>query len=217
MKARREKANDELIEKVIEFQRIVKHKDDLLRVIIPTTAQGFQQLAVETIIEDAPTYIAYARKPRLGPHGTISVDHTFKTAKCVRVDKNKPFVAVCTATNEYGEVLAQCFVFDLSMAAITPMLRELANRLVAGDHSLLEKPTILYIDNCCSHGEKFKQALAPLNVIVKLDLFHWVKRWTHRLQIDRHASGAEFLKQMRNIVWARNADGHILIRDGATL
>jgi hypothetical protein len=198
---------------VEELQQIIERKDAILKSAIPNHAQAFQKLIVDIINEDAIAFAVFASKVSLGPLRILRLDHTFRLGSSVRIDGEAPFAAVCSVTNEYGEVLAQSFVFDLSTKAITPMLEALAKRLVAQDPSLKHKMSVLYIDNCCSHRAGFTKALQPLNIIVKLDLYHWIKRFTAAMQFERHACGVEFLSQIRGIIWKKNESlGFVTIR-----
>ena len=136
----------------------------------------------------------------------LSADHTFKLAKAVRVDgKTRPFSAVFTIMNSDNEVVMQKFVKDLSFASIAPCFNALDKRLTEQLPQLAaaDAPNIpFYIDNCCQYKKLILENMPRLRskITVKLDLFHWLRRWTKRVKLNS-PDGQALYANIRNIIY----------------
>ena len=143
----------------------------------------------------------------------LSADHTFKLAKSVRVNgKTRPFSAVFTVMNDDQEVVLQKFVHDQSFASIQKCVQTLDARLKKQDPSLGD-PTgaaiPFYIDNCCQFRRLILESMPSVGrrVTIKLDLFHWIRRWTRKVKLNT-PEGVFMMSRIREIT--RNGKANVI-------
>ena len=135
----------------------------------------------------------------------LSADHTFKMAKAIRALKSRPYAAVFTVMNSDNEVVIQKLVRDLSFASIKSCFQQLEQRLIdmsAGINSPSAPNIPFYIDNCCSYKNLILEAMPRLKnkIVIKLDLFHWLRRWTRRVKLST-PEGKYVMSRIRSIIY----------------
>lgn len=185
-----------LDEHIPQFFEKQKHALRILDAALPDVA-AFRDVATQFVIAREKFYIEIAEGVTIGPSQYLSGDHTFKFAQSLREGDVRPYPAIFTIVNEYNEVVAQVFVRDGSGATIQPALRALQQRLI-GLHgeSICNLPIYFYIDNCCTYGNKIKEGLNKLNIVIKLDLYHWMARWDRALKLHSFPEGVVLRRQI---------------------
>lgn len=122
----------------------------------------------------------------------LKIDFNYKLVHKVRVWTKKgqsfvPFKCLVTIQNEDGlTVFWKALKHSESFTEIAEDMRRLRLRLnrnraasispvVVADDDLEESVKVIYVDNCC----QVRQSVVLLfpGVLVKLDVFHWLKRW----------------------------------------
>ena len=116
------------------------------------------------------------------PAKVLKIDFNYKLASKVRVYQGPgksfcPYKCIVTVQNEdamtiYWRALKQ----SESITQIQGDLRRLKERLKRISENPEEEPIVLaYVDNCCTVEGKIKEVFPQAEV--KLDPFHWLKRW----------------------------------------
>jgi hypothetical protein len=84
---------------------------------------------------------------------------------------------------------------DESMSEMQVHLRQIKKRL-----QRQQKPTkiVIYVDNCCIVREKILEVWP--DAIVKLDIFHWLKRWNQILKQPHSLEAGVFRALMSKVV-----------------
>jgi hypothetical protein len=113
------------------------------------------------------------------------MDHTFRIAKYIRQDGDRPFGALWSCMNEYGEIQSQVFTVGTKFDDYKPSLERLVERL---DHV-----AAVYIDNCCQVGDSIKTLLP--DVLIRLDCYHFMDRIL-RLAPKDHVLYKQFAKDL---------------------
>jgi len=118
----------------------------------------------------------------------LSMDTMYKAPKRVTVYVNgKPFcpwVGLTTVMNEHGACIWWGFIKGSeSISEIAPHLKRLKARLdrIQGPDTL----KVIYVDNCCNVRAKLQEIFGN-DVLVCLDIFHWLQRWEDCIR-DRHS------------------------------
>jgi hypothetical protein len=125
----------------------------------------------------------------------ISIDCTVKIANRIYVYIDgthfKPWAGMTAIRNEFNQIIwwGMVTVVD-SYSEIKPHLIALKERLdkIQGPDEL----KVIYVDNCCS-VRKILQDIFGAHVLIKLDVFHWLKRWNDIL-LDPSAKEAWVFK-----------------------
>jgi hypothetical protein len=122
----------------------------------------------------------------------LKIDFNYKLAHKVRVWLKQgqsfvPFKCILTIQNEDGlTVFWKALKHSESFSEISEDLRRLRLRLnrnkaasngnvVVADEHLPESVKVVYVDNCCQVRRSLQSVFG--DVLVKLDVFHWLKRW----------------------------------------
>ncbi len=157
-------------------------------------------------------YMSYMAETDIGPEQCIMGDHTFKTAKSLRMipdgdgQAHRPFEAIFTAFNGRGEPLVQVFCENLSYAIVRPALEDIAKRTADGpfgdDFRAGKRKLVVFVDNCCQYRKLITDTFAQyqIQVIVKLDLFHWLKRWNVNTALLRSTAGKQLFWRLKNLL-----------------
>lgn len=109
----------------------------------------------------------YWNKRMQGTDGKhLSGDHSFKLAKCVLSNRSKPFTAMYTLMNEFGQVVGWWFTTGTGMNELNECLMKLKHR-----YELLgfEGPLSFTTDRCCQDRTSLETTLA-LNSVADPDV-----------------------------------------------
>jgi UDP-2,3-diacylglucosamine pyrophosphatase LpxH len=77
--------------------------------------------------------------------------------------------------------------------------------VVVADNELEESVKVVYLDNCCQVNASIK-AIFGAGVCVKLDVFHWLKRWNDIMYDSKAAHAGIFQGLMSRAVFNAEAD-----------
>lgn len=139
------------------------------------------------------------------------IDNTFKICKRLKIDhplsvsskksSMRPFKSCLTIQNAYGQYLGLHMNFgEGNMVETEPYITALLQRCRDLRAEPDYTPKVVVVDNCCSVREKYKEVLGK-QVLVKLDLFHWLDRWTKCLAVPiGHERRKEFFQDMTDAV-----------------
>lgn len=122
----------------------------------------------------------------------LKIDFNYKLAHKVRVWTSKgesfvPFKCILTIQNEDAlTVFWKALKHSESFSEIAEDLRRLRLRLnrnkaaaeghvIVADDQLPEAVKVVYVDNCCQVRRSINRIF--IDALVKLDVFHWLKRW----------------------------------------
>ena len=101
--------------------------------------------------------------------GTVlAMDHTFETAKCIRLRGEAPFRSHFVVHNEIGEILAAVYTRNESFDTLHNVLSNIASRPGS-------KAMVIYVDNCCTVRSKIQRHFPSAHI--KCDLWHWLHRF----------------------------------------
>lgn len=111
----------------------------------------------------------------------ISFDHTFKIAANIGYVRSDGkwvtlYKSVFIVLNEIGQVLAWQFTSSTAIDEVTPLLKNLHNRL----KDTWLPPRTVFVDNCCQQRQRMRTIFGP-DTLVKLDVFHAIQRITTQL------------------------------------
>jgi hypothetical protein len=132
----------------------------------------------------------------------LKIDYNYKIAKKIRVWTKQgksfsPYKCLVTVQNEDGlTVFWKALKNGESFKEIEPDLKRLRHRMNVNkkDAECLSEDTeavkVVYVDNCCTVHRVLKEIFP--NVVVKLDAFHWLKRWNDVLQEPTSSLGGIF-------------------------
>ncbi|XP_028296831.1 uncharacterized protein LOC114458609 isoform X2 [Gouania willdenowi] len=102
----------------------------------------------------------------------------------------------CTnVANELGQILMSVLTCEESLDKIRPMAEGLMTRYKRAGEA---PPELMYVDRgCCRvHGvsslEQLFREWAECGMMVRLDIFHWIKRFDAAIRTDHHAKYALF-------------------------
>lgn len=125
----------------------------------------------------------------------LKVDHTFKVAKVLVADGHRPFEALWTCINEYGQILTQAFVGTKAFDEIKPAFEKLVHR-----HTVLgaQQPEVIYTDICCQ--ERGQLSMVMKGIKVRLDPFHFLQRFKAVLSAKSDLS-RPFLNALSNAIF----------------
>jgi hypothetical protein len=127
----------------------------------------------------------------MGVRGRIlKCDHTFKMAKIIKVNRDKPFAALFSVMNEFNEIVGFWLASTKKISELRSALEQINARYqdVADD----QKIQVMYTDNCCS-DRKILQEIFGM-ILVKLDVFHLM----NRLKVKKkHRFFASFMKSIQ--------------------
>jgi hypothetical protein len=127
-----------------------------------------------------------------------------------------PYKCIVTAQNEDGlTVFWKALKHTESIAEIAEDLERLRLRLnrnnaasispiVLPDTQLDEAVKVIYVDNCCQVSESLK-GIFP-GVLIKLDVFHWLKRWNDIMFDPKSAHAGIFRGLMSRAIFNVEAD-----------
>ncbi|MFK7809473.1 MAG: Ulp1 family isopeptidase [Saprospiraceae bacterium] len=155
------------------------------------------------------------------PTNFWKVDNTFKICKRLTMahpsckDKRiNPFKSLLTITNAYGQYLGLHMNFgEGNMVEIEPYLRNLLQRCrnLLGDPGYV--PAVIVVDDCCKVRYQYQNALGK-KVLVKLDVFHWLDRWSKCLAVPLgHPRRREFFQMMADAVLCPDNDQFIQLTE----
>jgi hypothetical protein len=111
------------------------------------------------LLEEEAEYHAKKMQSTDGRH--LSGDHSHKLTKCIIADKSKPFAAMYTMMNEYGQVVAWWFTTGTGMAELEESLKRLRCRY---DAHGFDAPQSFTTDRCC-HERAFLERTFGLESI----------------------------------------------------
>jgi hypothetical protein len=148
----------------------------------------------------------------------LKIDFNYKLASKIRVwtgpgQSFTPFKCLVTIQNEDGlTVFWKALKQSESFAEITQdllRLRHRLNRNLAATQPPTEGPTpqavkVVYVDNCCQVCISLKRCFP--GVLVKLDAFHWLKRWSEMLQDPKSGHGGVFRALMSRALFTCGPD-----------
>jgi hypothetical protein len=151
----------------------------------------------------------------------LKIDFNYKLAHKVRVWTKQgtsfvPFKCIVTIQNEDGlTIFWKALKHSESFTEIIEDLRRLCLRLnrnnaaalshaIVADHLLDQSVKVVYVDNCCQVNETVKSIF--LGVLVKLDVFHWLKRWNDIILDPKSAHAGIFRALMSRAVFNVEAD-----------
>jgi hypothetical protein len=99
----------------------------------------------------------------------LKADFTFKITKFVRVENGRPYQALLSIMNEFKQIVYQklCISGENS-ADLEEALKEIADLY----------PELIYSDTCCAEESLYRKYFPTAKV--KLDLFHFLQRFTRR-------------------------------------
>ena len=138
----------------------------------------------------------------------LSMDAEYKMSRRIfvhvgRRGRFRPFKAFSCIRNEYGDVIWwKMLRRPESISEIEADLQLLKERLdrVQGEN----KVSIIYVDNCCNVRKKLEK-LFP-GVLIKLDPFHWIKKWDDVLVDPKSMMAAVFRAALSRAIHAVNHD-----------
>lgn len=145
---------------------------------------------------------------------TLSFDSTYKTAMHTGDDVRSIYLGV----NSFGQVISAAMTPSDSYLAIRPFLQEMADR-DKDDEFTTNGGQIIYTDKCCA-DLKLLQSVFGADVVVKLDAFHYLRRWNTCLKSRNHPQAAEMMvlsKKLRECLFVTKEDGTKSIPDKDTL
>ena len=123
----------------------------------------------------------------------LSCDHTFKVSANIGFWFNKRWVklydTLFIVLNEEGNVLGWKLCKGTKFSSVENVLQLLKDRLVKQG----EKPTIFFLDNCCSWRSKLLKIFP--DVTIKLDPFHAIQRVIRK--IPKKKGCTETIMQLR--------------------
>jgi hypothetical protein len=135
----------------------------------------------------------------------LKIDFNYKIAKKIRVWTKQgqsftPFKCIVTVQNEDGlTVFWKALKHSKSIMEISPDLIRLRERL-NGNLRLKKQPSkfgpheqavkCIYVDNCCSVCHMIRHCFP--GSLIKLDCFHWIKRWTDIMSDPKSAEAGVF-------------------------
>jgi hypothetical protein len=194
-------------------QAVEKHKvvmDKLEKIeatLTPPKAPTILGLVKQLVRESEDHMITYLEEVDCGSIMAFSADHTFKVAKQI---KDKDIAGLFSIWNGDGIPIIQFWCEDLTVKSLKPALEQLKIKIckeLAGKGLVFEEATIPFtIDNCCSFGPQIVQCLSPLNIIIKLDFFHWMARWGRKNALLSHPCGQPFLALVRDVYYTHCGD-----------
>jgi hypothetical protein len=134
----------------------------------------------------------------------LKIDFNYKLASKIRVwtgpgQSFTPFKCLVTIQNEDGlTVFWKALKQSESFAEITQDLLRLRHRLnrnnaatkTSQGGSTEQSVKVVYVDNCCNVCNSLKRCFP--GCLVKLDAFHWLKRWTEMLFDPKSALAGVF-------------------------
>ncbi|XP_035693259.1 uncharacterized protein LOC118427529 [Branchiostoma floridae] len=133
----------------------------------------------------------------------ISIDHTFKSVKHIKVHMNGRYLtqlkALCTVTNDIGQVLTWQLCKSTTFKEIRPVLERLRDRFSKQNVVLKE----VFLDQCCAWRKLIEEVFGE-NILVKLDLFHAVQRVTKF--VPKHHPYSKYLLRDLRMVFRHSGD-----------
>ncbi|XP_056432004.1 uncharacterized protein LOC130370300 [Gadus chalcogrammus] len=121
----------------------------------------------------------------------------------------------CTnVANELGQVLMSVFICEESLPCLKPMADGLMERYRRAGEG---PPELMYVDcGCCRvHGVSSLEHLfsdwANSGMMVRLDIFHWIKRFDAAVRTDHHPKYALFKSALSAAVFTYNKDDMALL------
>jgi hypothetical protein len=144
------------------------------------------------------------------------IDFNYKLANKIRVwtkqgQSFSPYKCIVTVQNEDGlTIFWKALRQSESFAEIATDLIRLRNRLnrnlaaskagTVTEHSV----KVVYVDNCCNVANVTKRCFP--GALVKLDAFHWMKRWNELLHDPKSGQGGVFRALMSRAVFTCGPD-----------
>lgn len=133
---------------------------------------------------------------------TMAMDHTFKVSSNIGfVRSDGAWVALYEtlfiAVNETGQVMDYKLTKSTAFQEVQDILLQLKERLLQNDTTEL----LAVIDNCCQWAKKIQHTLSPIDVSVKLDIFHAIARITSTLAMGS-ACRKEIVNEFKFVVRA---------------
>lgn len=150
--------------------------------------------------------------------GILKIDFNYKLASKIRVwtkagQSFSPFKCLVTVQNEDGltvfwKALKQSESFA-EIASDFVRLRHRLNRNLAASKGAVRGRTeqsvkVVYVDNCCNVYNVTKRCFP--GVLVKLDAFHWLKRWNEILNDPKSGQGGVFRALMSRALFTCGPD-----------
>jgi len=125
-----------------------------------------------------------------------------------RITVFRPYKAIMTVQNEDNlTVLWKAVAGSESMKRVLPDLRRLHDRCNRnrgyGPHLHSNSMQCIYVDNCCT-VRNLLQSVFSLTCWVKLDPFHWMKRWDVILFKPKNETSGMFRGMMSRALFAVN-------------
>ncbi|XP_028298158.1 uncharacterized protein LOC114460411 isoform X3 [Gouania willdenowi] len=112
----------------------------------------------------------------------------------------------CTnVANELGQILMSVLTCEESLDKIRPMADGLMARYKRAGEA---PPELMYVDRGCCHVhgvsslEKLLREWAECGMMVRLDIFHWIKRFDAAIRTDHHAKYALFKSALSAAVFS---------------
>jgi hypothetical protein len=124
---------------------------------------------------------------------TLSMDSTYRAALIAGDDVRSVYIVI----DCYGRVLVCVLTPSDSYVSIRPMLQEIAERpredlMIAGvKHCFAQQ--VIYTDKCCVDLHLLRDVFTQ-DCLVKLDAFHYLRRWRDILLYRNHPQAAEMRK-----------------------
>ena len=114
----------------------------------------------------------------------VQVQHPLCLKESIR-----PFKSLVTVKNGYGQLVTfhfnfGCGNFDELEAYLKSLLQRSRDLLADPSWS----PKMVVVDNCCQTRGQYKRILGD-GVIVKLDVWHWLDRWSSSHWVTRTKKG----------------------------
>ena len=193
----------------------IERADSIVNAVLGTSCadswRNFMRMYTEWSSVD---YLWIAENVSLNGFNVMCADHTFKLAKAVKVQNGVRYVAVFTVWNMRGEVLAQQFCQTQKLSDVKGLLTELQNRLKnvmfhGVEQTKLDSPLYFIVDNCCTMKNVIKESMMDFadDIYVKLDPYHWFRRWSRRIKLRECPEGRTFETMLRSTVFSKSAPG----------
>eukprot|EP00759_Apiculatamorpha_spiralis_P030277 PhF_6_TR32100/c0_g1_i1/m.47490 len=126
----------------------------------------------------------------------LRCDHTFQIVRNVKNATQSVFRAQFSIMNEYGEIVAAAFVKDESFDSLNLCFQELKQRYLDNRWDL---PTTMWTDKCCEQKRCIQKHFP--NIQVKMDLFHYLRRWSHVLKPHLYPIINSWFQQFKKMFW----------------
>ncbi|TWW78042.1 hypothetical protein D4764_11G0001630 [Takifugu flavidus] len=144
----------------------------------------------------------------------LKYDSTKKICKKLSGD-GKGTAEWCTnVCNERGQILMSVLTCDESLEKMRPMAEGLMERYQRAGEAA---PELMYVDRgcCCALGvsslEQLFDKWVDRGMLIRLDIFHWIRRFDAAVRTDHHSKHALFKSALSAAVFSYNKDDVALL------